>query len=110
MSEVRLKKKKMVSRLRGWMAAAWSFGLWLTTSPVLASGGKPATKLVNVADTRMVEPGFSKLVGDLYNSNYWLYGLTVVAIMAGMGLILGLGFDRLISRLGIDLGKIEHHE
>jgi hypothetical protein len=110
MSEVGLKGKKMLRRLRGWVAAAWSFGLWLMASPVLAAGGKPATKLVNVADTRMMEPGFNKWVADIYNSSHWQYGLLAVAIMAAMGLILGLSFDRLIGLLGIDLGKIEHHE
>ncbi len=111
MSAPKQRKRKVLTRLRGWVAAAWSFGLWLMSTPVLASGGgKPATKLVNVADTRMVGPGFIKWVGDIYNSNHWLYGALVVAVMAAMGLFLGLSFDRLIGFLGIDLGKIEHHE
>ncbi len=105
------KKKKILTSLHGWAAAAWSVVFWLVAAPVLASGGgKPATKLVNVADTRMVGPGFVKWVGDVYNSNHWLYGVLVVVVMAAMGLILGLSFDRLIGFLGIDLGKIEHHE
>jgi hypothetical protein len=70
----------------------------------------PATKLANVADTRAMAPGLGKWIGDLYNSNYWLYGLVVVVVMAAMGLILGTGFDRLISLLGINLGRLEHQE
>jgi hypothetical protein len=30
--------------------------------------------------------------------------------MAAMGVVLGLTSDRLMSSLGIDLGKIKHHE
>jgi hypothetical protein len=111
MGVFRQKKTNFLKRLRGWIAAASSIGLLLMTSAAMAAGGgKPATKLVNVADTRMVEPGFSKWVADIYNNNYWLYGLLVVGIMAGMGLVLGLSFDRLIGFLGIDLGKLDHHE
>jgi hypothetical protein len=82
----------------------------LASSPALASGGKPATKLVNVADTRVMEPGLVKWIADVYNENLWLYGLMVVLIMAGMGAVLGFGFDRLIGLLGIDLGKLDHRE
>jgi len=31
-------------------------------------------------------------------------------IMATMGLVLGYVFDRLIGLLGINLGRMEHHE
>jgi hypothetical protein len=30
--------------------------------------------------------------------------------MAAMGLILGMGFDRLMSLIGINLGRLEHQE
>jgi hypothetical protein len=30
--------------------------------------------------------------------------------MAGMGAVLGFGFDKLIGLLGIRLGKLDHHE
>jgi hypothetical protein len=75
-----------------------------------AGGGKPATKLVNVADTRGLKPGLTKWLGDVYNTNLWLYSAVVVGTMVGMGLVLGFGVDRVVSRLGIDLGKLEHHE
>jgi hypothetical protein len=81
----------------------------LGSSPALAAGGKPATKLINVADTRDLT-GAAKIFGDVYNENLWLYGLMTVVIMAGMGLVLGYGFDKLIGLVGIDLGKIDHHE
>lgn len=79
-------------------------------SSYAAGGGKPATKLVNVADTRDMPSGFSKALADLYNTNLWLFGLVVVVIMAGMGLGLGLIFDRLMQLTGIELGKLDHHE
>ena len=85
--------------------------VWLIAPlEALAAGGKPATQLVVVADTRDMAPGFSKLIADLYNSNLLLFGLTVVVVMAGMGAILGFAFDRAMALLGIDLGKLEHHE
>lgn len=112
----------MTSRITAWRkrlregavklyGTGWGLVIFLMTSEALASaGGKPATKLINVADTRALGSGFTKLVADIYNGNYWLYGLLVVVVMALMGLVLGLGFDRLIGLLGIDLGKLDHHE
>jgi hypothetical protein len=83
----------------------------LAGSEVLAAGGgKPAKKLVNVADTRAMEPGLGRFIADVYNSSLWLYGGLVVVTMVGMGLILGLSVDRLMGTLGINLGKLEHHE
>lgn len=75
-----------------------------------AGGGKPATKLYNVADTRNMEPGLSKWIADIYNDSLWLYGLVVVAIMVFMGLALGYLMDRSLVLLGINLGKLDHHE
>ena len=84
--------------------------LWMFPGALLAAGGKPATKLINVADVRGLEEGLTKFVGDLYNTSYWLFGVATVVIMASMGLILGLGFDKLIGLLGLDLGKLDHHK
>jgi len=75
-----------------------------------AAGGKSATKLVNVADTRSLPPGFSKFIADVYNDNLLLYGLLVVAVMALTGLILGVILDRGLVLLGLNLGKLPHHE
>jgi hypothetical protein len=85
--------------------------IWCVLPTLLhaAGGGKPATKLVSVADTRAAT-GLAKWVGDVYNTNLWLYGLVVVVVMAGMGLLLGLMFDRLLVLLGLELGKLDHHE
>ena len=88
----------------------WVLALMLLSNEWLLAGPKPAKKLVNVADTRLLEPGFTKWVADLYNANLWLYGLFVVGIMVLMGVVLGYGFDKLINTLGINLGKLEHHE
>ncbi len=82
----------------------------LLSNEWLLAGPKPAKKLVNVADTRALEPGFTKWVADLYNANLWLFGLFVVGVMVVMGLVLGLGFDKVIKSLGINLGRLEHHE
>jgi hypothetical protein len=80
--------------------------------PLLAAagGGKPATKVYNVADTRSMQPGLAKWIAGVYNGSPWMYGLTVVLVMSGMGLVLGFGMDRLLKLLGINLGKLAHHE
>ena len=104
--------------LRRFVRAAWravlrsvALTLWLfPVAAFAAGGGKPATKIYNVADTRAMSAGLSKWIADIYNNNLWLYGTTVVVIMAAMGLILGYGMDRLLVLLGINLGKLEHHE
>jgi hypothetical protein len=77
---------------------------------LLAAPAKPAQKLVNVADTRDMVPGFSHWLADVYNENLWWYGAVVVATMVVMGLGLGIVADRLVGLLGIDLGKLKHHE
>jgi hypothetical protein len=104
--------------LRGWLRIRSArlcrllFGLAILvrTLDALAAPAKPAKKLVNVADTRALPPGLTRWIADVYNTSYWGFGLLVVVIMAAMGLVLGFGFDRLIGKLGINLGRIEHHE
>ncbi len=83
--------------------------VWWTAADALAAAG-PAKKLVNVADTRGLAPGLTKWVGDLYNTSLWQFGLVVVVVMAGMGLLLGYVCDRLIGLLGINLGRIQRRE
>lgn len=75
-----------------------------------AAPAKAAKQLVNIADTRTLPAGPVRWIADVYNTSHWEYGLLVVIVMAAMGLILGYGFDRLVARLGIDLGRLEHHE
>jgi hypothetical protein len=84
--------------------------LFYPAANVCAAAAKPATKIVNVADTRKIPPGPTRWVADLYNTSYWQFGLFVVFLMAGMGVVLGYGCDRLVSLLGINLGKMQHHE
>jgi len=84
--------------------------LWLTAEAAFAAGGKPATKIYNVADTRTMDGGISKWIADIYNSDLWAYAFLVVVVMALMGLIFGYGMDRVLGVLGINLGKLEHHE
>lgn len=99
---------------RRWLrlAAAWAIAGMVTLVAVqaLAAPATPARKLVNVADTRGLDPGLTRWVGDLYNTSYWLFALFVVAVMVIMGIVLGLGCDRAMGMLGIDLGKMKHHE
>ena len=93
-------------RVMGWAGLLWV----LAAHAVLAAPAKPATKLVNVADTRAMDPGLSRWIADVYNANLWSYGALVVATMVVMGLVLGLFADRLVGLLGIDLGRISHPE
>ncbi len=62
-----------------------------------ASGGRPESSAVNHADTSGLAPGLARGIADLYNHSLWLYGLTVVVVMAAMGLILGLLTDRFMA-------------
>lgn len=98
--------------VRPFLVAAWtaSAGLLLWAGRALAAGGKPATQLVNVADTRVLEPGFSRWIAGVYNESFLLFGLLVVVVMGGMGLVLGLLADRVFGLLGIHLGRLDHHE
>jgi hypothetical protein len=92
------------------VAAAFSLFLLILPGTALAAGGKPATKLVNVADTRGLDPGLGRWIADIYNTDLWLFATLVVTVMAAMGLVLGFSFDRLIGMLGIRLGRLDHHE
>ena len=94
---------------RGWLAAA-ILTFCLSTAPALAGSGSSESTLVNVADTRGLPPGISHWIADVYNQSLWLYGLTVVVVMAGMGLVLGLLTDRLVGMLGVHLGRTTHWE
>jgi hypothetical protein len=107
---IRVRKPPALLRSLAWLNRALM--LWLLVAPavVFAAGGKPATKLVNVADTRGMSGGISKLIADTYNDNLVLFGLLVVVVMAGMGAVLGFTFDKLFGLLGINLGKLDHHE
>ncbi len=79
-------------------------------STAWAAGGPPATKLINVADTRNQEPGPALWIAQIYNDNYLLFGLLVVVVMVLQGLVFGFGFDRVMHWIGIDLGKLSHDE
>jgi len=93
-----------------WCAGALLGAYLLAPIAVMAGGGKPATRLVNVADTRALEPGISKFIADVYNTNLILFGLLVLVTMAGMGALLGFACDKIVGLIGIDLGKLSHHE
>jgi len=80
------------------------------SSTAWAAGGPPATQLVNVADTRTIPPGLGLWLAQIYNESFVLFGGLVVVIMVAMGLVLGFGFDRALQLLGLNLGKLDHHE
>jgi hypothetical protein len=97
----------------GWRRAAHAVGIGaavLWAQGLLAAPAAPAQKLVNVADTRDMVPGLSRWLADVYNESLWAYGAVVVVTMVVMGFGLGLVADRLVGLLGIDLGKLKHHE
>jgi len=75
-----------------------------------AAGGPPATKLINVADTRNIEPGLSLWIAQIYNDSFVKFGLLTVVLMCLMGVVLGFTFDKAMGLLGLDLGKLSHHE
>jgi hypothetical protein len=96
---------------RLWRVAAGAATLWLGAAQALAAGGgKPESSLANHADTSGLAPGLARSIAELYNESLWLYGLTVVVVMAAMGLILGLLTDRFMTLLGVDLGRTARHE
>jgi len=85
--------------------------LWLRAAQAVAAGsGRPESSVVNHADTSQLPPGLARSIAELYNHSLWLYGLTVVVVMAGMGLVLGLLTDRFMALLGVDLGRTARHE
>ncbi len=93
----------------GLRRVAGSAAVWLLAASAWAGGGKPAGKLVHVADTRGTS-GLTRWVADVYNDSYLLFALVVVLVMSGMGLLLGVASDKVMGMLGIDLGRMEHHE
>ena len=95
---------------RALVAGAFSALVLLGALDAAAAGGKPASKLVNVADTRRLGPGLTKWLADVYNDNLVLYGLVVVVVMAAMGGALGFLFDRATALIGINLGRLDHNE
>jgi hypothetical protein len=90
----------------------WSLGIPIVFLSLqgIALAAETAEKLVNVADTRALSPSISKWIADVYNISYVSFALLVLVTMTGMGLVLGLLCDRLVGMLGLNLGKMEHHE
>lgn len=76
----------------------------------LAAGG-PASDLIVVADTRMLEPGLMKYFADLYNTNTTLFAVWATVMTGVYGCFLGFTMDFLMARTGIDLKsrKIVEH-
>jgi len=89
---------------------AWVGTLWLFLPDWALAGGKKATQLVVVADSRRVT-GVMKYFSDLYNTNIWLFAVWAVVLTALCGSILGLLMDFIMGRTGLDLKsrKIVEH-
>jgi hypothetical protein len=107
-----IKLPEMILRRLVHRLLKWSFGIpvvFLSLQGV-AIAAESAEKLVNIADTRALAPGISKWIAGVYNTSYFEFGLLVVITMALMGLVLGLLCDRLVGLLGLNLGKMQHHE
>lgn len=99
-----------VGRVRRTLAGVGAALAALLVPAIAAASPPAATALVNVADTRGLDPGPALWIGQIYNQSYWLFGLLVVGLMVTMGLTLGVVFDRAIGLLGLQLGKLDHHE
>src|SRR5690242_3231298 len=97
-------------RLHGMARALTALLVAAASGSAWAAGGPPATKLINVADTRNIEPGVSLWIAQIYNDSFVKFGLLTVAVMCLMGVVFGFTFDRAMGLLGLDLGKLSHHE
>ena len=79
-------------------------------SLALAAGG-PASDLVVVADTRVLQSGIMKYFANLYNENILLFAVWAVVLTAAMGSVLGVVMDIIMKSTGLDLSKrkiLEH--
>jgi hypothetical protein len=101
---------RQTGRIHGAARALATLFALAASGSAWAAGGPPATKLINVADTRNLEPGVSLWIAQVYNDSFVLFGALTVAVMCLMGLVLGFAFDRGMQLLGLNLGKLEHHE
>lgn len=97
-------------RLHGMARALTALLVVAASGSAWAAGGPPATKLINVADTRNLDSGLSLWIAQVYNDSFLKFGLLTVVIMCAMGVVFGFAFDRAMGLLGLDLGKLSHHE
>ena len=91
--------------------AALLVALWMTGPEWLWAGGKKASELVVVADTRVISSGVMKYFANLYNTNILLFAIWAVVLTAVYGAFLGWFMDKIMSRTGLDLTsrKIVEH-
>ena len=99
--------------MRKWgikVAAAFS-ALWVAAPELLWAGGKKASELVVVADTRVISSGVMKYFANLYNTNILLFAVWAVFLTAFYGAFLGWLMDKIMARTGLDLTsrKIVEH-
>ena len=60
-------------------------------------------------DTSNLE-GIRLWLTNLYNDNRFLFALVVTVTMASVGVIIAFVTDFILKLVGLDVGKIEHHE
>ena len=98
--------KRMKLKVAGILTACWA----LVPSILWAAGG-PASELVVVADTRMLDSGIMKYFSDLYNHDMLTFAIWAVVLTAGYGAFLGYFMDKIMAHTGLDLKSrkiIEH--
>ena len=77
----------------------------------LWAGGKKASELVVVADTRVITGSVMKYFANLYNTNIFLFAVWAVVLTGVYGAFLGWLMDKIMSHTGLDLTsrKIVEH-
>ncbi|NJB68060.1 hypothetical protein GGQ74_001733 [Desulfobaculum xiamenense] len=99
----------MKKRTLGIFATVMAFNTLLAKAAW--AGGKKASDLVVVADTRLINSEIMRYFADLYNTNILLFAVWAVVLTAVMGCVLGWLMDKVMERTGIDLHsrKIVEH-
>ena len=89
---------------------ATTYGIRVVGAIALLIVGRIAAGLVRRGVQRLLKRGEADPAIVSFASSLAYYLVLVVVIMAGMGAGLGLIFDKAIGLLGIQLGRLEHHE
>jgi len=86
-------------------------GLDVLLPRLVMAGGKKASELVVVADTRVLDSGIMKYFANLYNENIMLFAVWAVVLTAVLGCVLGWIMDKVMTQTGLDLTsrKIVEH-
>jgi len=80
-----------------------------TATRAYRDGGYAQAVAQRVVDTRG-QSGVGLSIAQIYNESFLQFGLLVVVVMVVQGMVLGFGMDKAMNLLGLDLGKLSHHE